>query len=283
MEVLPNEILCYVGDYLSYVETQAWRRSCRFIRENLPSPDINVLLKKELSKHIEKVDKFLELLYKKKAVLAGSFMVKVLYDAEWVPGDIDVFESFLKGSSLAASEGVAKEDCNRYNVHQCLPLLGLEEDPGCRYRTGTEECKTINYIKPLYKMSPMRRIYETFDNDIVKIAYFQGKLYVKDWQKLFVKKSYSVPSYVMWIKDYGDIFPNDRLPHIEEMIRIALETMQSRKEKYEERGFTVVQHPESLHLIKKGIEYCLEVELEKDYAQLFSLLDFNKYLDQELV
>nr|WIL04939.1 hypothetical protein Cduv_459 [Cedratvirus duvanny] len=273
-EVLPNEALALIGDYMCYVDIMAWRFSCSHVYYNLAPPNITKLVKKELNKHISREDEFLELLNTKKAILAGSLMVKVLYDAEWEPGDIDVFEH--------------PEQEESKTFHECLPSLGMSQisGPGWRYSSNKERYKhTINYISPLPgKISPMKRIYETFDNDIVKIAFFAGKLYVKDWNKLIARKSYCVPSYLMWIGCYGErtFRHNDVL--LKQKIKDAtLAEMHSRLEKYRGRGFTLTIHRQNLSLIQKGLQHSYSLnQREQDFERLFNLLDFNKHMDEEL-
>lgn len=269
-DLLPNEVLSLIGDYLCYVDLTALRFSCSTLYQHLNPPDIATLVKRELSKYIDREDEFLELLRVKKAILAGSFMVKVLYGAEWEPGDIDVFEH-------PDQEGT---------FHECLSLLGMSEisGPGWRYSCNKENYKhTINYISPLGRISPMKRIYETFDNDIVKITYYQNKLYVKNWKKLIARKSYCVPSYLMWIGCYGGSdFRYKGVPIGQQIRDATLAEMHSRLEKYHKRGFTLAIHPENLNLVRKGLQYSFSRGREKDFEELFALLDFNKYLDESM-
>ncbi|SHO33533.1 Hypothetical protein BQ3484_465 [Cedratvirus A11] len=298
-EVLPNEVLGLIGEYLCYVDITAWRFSCSQVYYNLSPPNITKLVKKELSKYIDREDEFIDLLNTKKAILAGSFMVKVLYNTDWEPGDIDVFEHPEQESEECSSplepktnyaflSSIIEEETHK-TFHDCLPSLCMRKLPISgekRYISNKRSHKTINYILPLQNITPMRRVYEAFDNDIVKIAYYQNKLYVKDWNKLFVRKSYTVPSYVMWIGCY-DSMHSSISSTIEE---VALKEMRLRNAKYTERGFTLVNHPQTLSLIQRSTEYSTSKEVNadydegksKNYAYLFTLLDFNKYLDEEL-
>ena len=299
LEILPNEVLLLIGDYLCYVDLMALRFSCSTFYHHLNPPDITSLVKRELSIHINREDEFLELLYVKKAVLAGSFMVKVLYDANWTPNDIDVFEHPEQESEECSSplepvtdyaflSNINGEETHK-TFHDCLPSLCMRKLPISgqkRYTSNKRSHKTINYILPLQDITPMHRVYEAFDNDIVKIAYYQNELYVKDWNKLFARKSYALPSYVMWIGCYDSMHPSISST-IEE---VALKEMRLRNAKYTERGFTLVNHPQTLSLIQRSIEYSTSKEVNadydegksKNYAYLFALLDFNKHLDEDL-
>lgn len=311
-ESLPNEILDLIVKHLCYVDKTALRFSCSTLYRHLQPLDITSLVKKELSKYINREDEFVELLSVKKAVLAGSFMVKILYDADWEPGDIDVFEHPKQESEECSSPlepvtdygflldlcGEEEED-RKKTFHHCLESLGMTkmEKAIWKYKSN-KTSKSINYIPSLADIGPMRRIYETFDNDIVKVAFYQNKLYVKDWSKLFARRSYSVPSYVMWIGLYYDYeftedFPGSGIWLIGNIRDVAMKEMEARKEKYTKRGFTLIQHPESLNLIEKSTKYsCNQLKPtdnindvgsceEKNFCDLFSLLDFNKHLDQE--
>jgi hypothetical protein len=51
-EVLPNEVLSLVANYLCYVDNMAWRFSCSHVYYGLVLPDITKLLEKELAKRI---------------------------------------------------------------------------------------------------------------------------------------------------------------------------------------------------------------------------------------
>ncbi|SOB73996.1 hypothetical protein BQ9231_00113 [Cedratvirus lausannensis] len=298
-EVLPNEVLGLIGDYLCYVDITAWRFSCSQVYYNLSPPNITKLVKKELSKYINREDEFIDLVNTKKAILAGSFMVRLLYDAYWEPGDIDVFEHPNQQKFFSPLDpktdydflldlcGEKDEEGPKRTFHHCLESLGIIKIVGGVWKHKSNKTnKSINYIPPLPNISPMKRIYETFDNDIVKIAYYQNKLYVKDWRKLFARKSYSVPSGATWLGCYDsmDLSMSD---NIEEVV---LEKIRSRNAKYTERGFTLIDHSQTLPLIRRFVEYSASEEVnanyhedrDKNYARLFALLDFNKYLDEDL-
>lgn len=306
--LLPSEVLSLIGNHLCYVDLMALRFSCSTFYYHLNPPDIATLVKRELSKYIDREDEFLELLCVKKAVLAGSFMVKVLYDAKWEPGDIDVFEhpeqekcfspldpvtdyDFLLdlcGEETEEEDLQSKVTLLQRTFHDCLESLSMIKIVRDVWKHKSNKTdKKINYIPPLCNnVSPMRRIYETFDNDIVKIAYYQNKLYVKDWKKLFARKSYSVPSYVMWLGCYYEIASR----MTEDLEEKALKEMGLRNKKYTERGFTLVQHPQTLPIIQESVKYSAGEEVnadcregrDKNYAYLFTLLDFNKYLDESM-
>jgi hypothetical protein len=226
-------------------------------------------------------------------------MVKVLYNAEWEPNDIDVFEhpkqekypSLLEPKTdynfllEICGEEEGKETYETF--HGCLKSLGMVKVVKDVWKHKSNKTdKNINYIPPLLDIGPMRRIYESFDNDIVKIAYYQNKLYVKDWSKLFARKSYSVPSGVVWIGCYEGL----ETCMGEEITDKVLQEMRSRNAKYTNRGFTIINHPQTLSLIEKSLQYSWSDEVntdfregrDKNFCNLFALLDFNKYLDEEL-
>lgn len=78
--------------YLCPVDINSCRFTCRKYYNACPPPNYNILIKNELSKYVPYVDEFIENMRKHKCVIAGSFILSILYGGVFDYYDIDVFE-----------------------------------------------------------------------------------------------------------------------------------------------------------------------------------------------
>ena len=104
---------------------------------------------------------------------------------------------------------------------------------------------------------------KSFDNDISKCIYNQGKLYVKDWLKLIYKVDYIIPMSFLTCSVYYDVHKRFSLDEgredksIEDFKKLSLDKMEERIKKYKNRNIILIpvnNIVERIHKLNKLLE-----------------------------
>jgi hypothetical protein len=145
------------------------------------------------------------------------------------------------------------------------------------YKSKHKKELLFNHI-PVGYVSPMRFIYYSFDMDIVKVAYHKGKLYVKNWNKLIQRKDLIIPASLALLGHVQS--PGERWYK-----EVALQKMEQRKNKYQERGFSITETDKKEELLDEAYDLftCLRMDRcsdhRKDLVCYLKSFGFNFYLN----
>nr|WIL03435.1 hypothetical protein Cplu_556 [Cedratvirus plubellavi] len=282
MNSLPGELLLCVAEHMCYVDILSLRRTCSYYRDSLPCPNFRKLLVEKLQPYSSDAEKIVQEIDKSGAVIAGSFILHVLYDSVWQPNDIDIFEGSRSWgeykyqdmpfcSQMLTFTNMGYVDCHRYEY---LPSFLTR-----MYKSKHEKELLFNHI-PIGYVSPMRFIYYSFDMDLVKVAYHKGKLYVKNWNKLIQRKDLIVPASLALLGKVTS--PGERWYK-----EVALEKMEYRKNKYQERGFSITETDKKEELLDETYEMftCVREgrfsDHRKNLVYYLKSFKFNYYLNPE--
>lgn len=165
MDTLPSELVLFVTDYLCYLDQTCMRRVNSYYRNLIPCPDFRKLLLTKLQPYSLDAEKILHELDKSKAVVAGSFILHVLYDSSWQPNDIDIFEERrvwydYNYESLPFCSQIltfTSMEYGGYHQYEYLPSSLTR-----MYKSKHDKELLFNHV-PIGNVGPMEFIYHSFD------------------------------------------------------------------------------------------------------------------------
>jgi len=248
---LPLEIFYHFRDFLCYVDFQSLRFTCHYLHST-PLKDFKKLIAHKLKKHTENPEELLNIVNLSKGCISGSFILAILYDQDFY-NDIDIYENFNGNipediynitSFSPFSENISSEkkinlDYNYQGTKISAYLKQfLNVDPNnnsCGYNII---CSCVNNYKIfqhiLIPFNLPKFIFNYFDMDICSNMYYNDRLYVKSWDKLFSRIDIIRPDCVLGMT----------LASINESKTRILEKTNTRIIKYNQRGFKITKHPQ---------------------------------------
>lgn len=250
MEEFPPEIFSEITNHLSYVDTISLSWVSKACNEKTKKKDINLLIDNFISRPQYLGDDaglFLKKLRESGEYISGSFLLKILYDADW-ECDLDVYKfvveqttdpisiewGILIDSLLNTNPDIIQRKCgNRYEILGVVNRNFLRNDfkidHTIVYNTSNEEKK---YTKVRNYDSIFDFIDTMFDIDLCKIVYDGKKLYIKSKHNLVY--GYSLA--------HSRLLDYDRIPSYSDdppSIPELLSKMLNRVQKYKNRGFRI--------------------------------------------
>lgn len=279
MDTLPPELILCIADYLCFVDVVSLRRVCSSYHNLIPVPDVRKLLVSKLSSFSSEAEKIVQEIDESGAVVAGSFILSLLYNSSWQPGDIDIYEQAKGYHDVDYTDMPFCSKILSFSGMKYVETLIYEHISS--YVTRVYECGELSFNHiPVSYQKPMDFIYYSFDMDLVKVAYKGGKLYVKDWNKLIARKDYIVPSSLTSFTQtpFSD-FPIEHDCYEE----TVTERMLARKEKYTQRGFQVRETYKTSEIIERNYNiYSLLQNKNEEIMEHISLFHFNDYLNPRI-
>ena len=251
MEEFPPEIFSEITNHLSYVDTISLSWVSKACNEKTKKKDINLLIDNFISRPQYLGDDaglFLKKLRESGEYISGSFLLKILYDADW-ECDLDVYKfvveqttdpisiewGILIDSLLNTNPDIIQRKCgNRYEILGVVNRNFLRNDFKIDHTIVYNNPYSDNSLS--YKKRNYSDIFDfidtMFDIDICKAVYDGKKLYIKSKHNLVYRCSLAHSK----LLDYDRIpgYP-DNAPSIPEL----LAKMLYRVRKYKNRGFCV--------------------------------------------
>lgn len=198
-------------------------------------------------------NEFLNDIDKTGSAIAGSFMVKWITGLSFECGDIDLYEKIEDYESTVTYVN------NQEEFKRKTPMTAILSE---KYEFVWK--KSITYSNTSYMTREFKRnekninvigipyidiwtfIVESYDLDICKVAYHEGKIKVYNVQKLIEKKDIIRPPTLLSLAFYERSLPD--VFSINEVIN----KQENRKEKYENRGFEIIKHNKTNDIVKNN-------------------------------
>lgn len=237
-DIFYESISVQICSYLCYIDLQSLRFTCKFFHKRTILPNIRNLIIEKISKYTPNSSDILDVLDEFHCVISGSFMVNILYNADWKFKDIDIYyrdtypepnshkyKNLLVNKLECLIKGETKNNYNGYHTHKI------------QFKNSH---KYVEFICCPVDVIPL--LMKSFDMDICKIMYHDNILCVKNWNKLIQRKDIIVPAgfasfdFITRYDNNYEEFCNDKL--------------MERYGKYSLRGFNITLHPDYKKIIK---------------------------------
>jgi hypothetical protein len=241
----PNEILNKIKQYLSYVDIMSLRFTCKLFNNSINVPDINELVMTEFLKFTNNRSDILDAVRDYHYSISGSFILKLLYNAEWKNNDIDIY--------------IKTENSSDWLFNKLIPNSKVQ----------------IIYLE---NISTLKFIFNTFDIDLLMVAYHENKLYIKDWNLLISRDGTLTPQMLMYISTYSNCYGRFKNKK-EELKESCLNNVKNRRNKYIKRDFNISLHPKYKEFIDFDIERFLSYKNNYHYFNDIDLKisQFNEF------
>lgn len=192
------------------------------------------------------------------AIVAGSFVLNILYDAAgWESSDIDVYDA-ADMSSCHGDRSYFTYGSQYLRFAQFLWCCGFRGKSDYRkvYNQMEETCKRVLDYRPLevrdshkilavqvipVPMDIKKFISGSFDLDICKSSFDGKQLQVRSWSKLIYRRDYIKYTH-SFVMEYYETVCNAEYGQYEPIADRAV--------KYRNRGFDIKQHPQMQEIDK---------------------------------